>query len=79
MLGNTIAMNQIGLLLMPSADTVVAGNGFIENSTQVTMGGQGSTQAIWSRDGVGNYWSDYGGFDAEGDGTGDLAYSRADA
>ena len=73
-LGNTIAMNQIGLLLMPSADTVVAGNGFIENSTQVTMGGQGGTQAVWSRDGVGNYWSDYGGFDAEGDGTGDLAY-----
>lgn len=73
-LGNTIAMNQIGLLLLPSADTVVAGNGFIENSTQVTMGGQGGTQAIWSRDGVGNYWSDYGGFDAEGDGTGDLAY-----
>ncbi|MEX2275730.1 MAG: NosD domain-containing protein [Actinomycetota bacterium] len=73
-LGNTIAMNQIGLLLMPSADSVIAGNGFIENSTQVTMGGQGGTQAIWSLDGVGNHWSDYGGFDAEGDGTGDLAY-----
>jgi nitrous oxidase accessory protein len=73
-LGNTVAMNQIGMLLMPSADTVVAGNGFIENSTQVTIGGQGGTQAVWSRDGLGNYWSDYGGFDAEGDGTGDLAY-----
>jgi nitrous oxidase accessory protein len=71
---NTIAMNQIGLLLMPSADTTVTGNGFIENSTQVTMGGQGGTQAVWSPGGVGNYWSDYGGFDAEGDGTGDLAY-----
>ena len=33
-LGNTIAMNQIGLLLMPSADTVVVGNGFVENSTR---------------------------------------------
>jgi nitrous oxidase accessory protein len=72
--GNTIAMNNIGLLLMPSADTVVVGNAFVENSTQVTMGGQGGTQATWSSDGLGNYWSDYGGFDAEGDGTGDLAY-----
>ncbi|MGZ8630333.1 MAG: right-handed parallel beta-helix repeat-containing protein [Actinomycetota bacterium] len=72
--GNTIAMNHIGLLLMPSADSVVVGNGFVENSTQVTMGGQGGTQAVWSLDGLGNYWSDYGGFDTEGDGTGDLAY-----
>lgn len=72
--GNTIAMNHIGLLLMPSADTVVAANGFVENSTQVTMGGQGATQAVWSLDGIGNYWSDYGGFDAAGDGTGDIAY-----
>ena len=72
--GNTIAMNHIGLLLMPSADAVISGNGFVENSTQVTMGGQGVTQAVWTLDGLGNYWSDYGGFDAGGDGTGDVAY-----
>ena len=72
--GNTIAMNHIGLLLMPSADAVIAGNGFVENSTQVTMGGQGATQAVWNLDGLGNHWSDYGGFDAAGDGVGDLAY-----
>lgn len=71
---NTIAMNHVGLLLMPSADAVIAGNGFVENSTQVTMGGQGTTQAVWNLDGLGNYWSDYGGFDAAGDGVGDLAY-----
>jgi nitrous oxidase accessory protein len=72
--GNTIAMNHVGLLLMPAADTVVVGNGFVENSTQVTLGGHGRTQAVWSLDGMGNHWSDYGGFDAEGDGTGDLPY-----
>jgi nitrous oxidase accessory protein len=72
--GNTIAMNHVGLLLMPSADSVVVGNGFVENSTQVTLGGQGSTQVRWTLDGVGNHWSDYGGFDADGDGTGDVAH-----
>jgi nitrous oxidase accessory protein len=72
--GNTIAMNHVGLLLMPSADSVVVGNGFVENSTQVTLGGQGSTQVLWTLDGVGNHWSDYGGFDADGDGTGDVVH-----
>ena len=74
---NTIAMNQIGLVLFPSADTVVTGNGFVENTTQVALGGQGTTQAVWTVEGVGNYWSDYGGFDASGDGTGDLAYTQS--
>ncbi len=72
--GNTIAMNHVGLLLMPSADSVVVGNGFVENATQVTLGGRGSTQVRWSLDGVGNHWSDYGGFDTDGDGTGDVAH-----
>ena len=75
--GNTIAMNAIGLMLRPSTDLQVTANGFIENSTQVTLGGEGVTQADFSPGGVGNHWSDYGGFDADGDGTGDLAYVRS--
>lgn len=71
---NTIAMNQIGVLLYPSADAVFTGNGFVENSTQVTLGGEGYAQVEWSEEGIGNYWSDYSGFDAAGDGTGDLAH-----
>ncbi|MEO8477106.1 MAG: NosD domain-containing protein [Actinomycetota bacterium] len=74
---NTVAMNQIGVLLYPSADATFTRNGFVENSTQVTLGGKGSTQVAWTEDGVGNYWSDYGGFDAGGDGTGDLAYTES--
>jgi len=74
---NTIAMNQIGVLLYPSADATFTGNGFVENSTQVTLGGKGFTQVAWTENGVGNYWSDYSGFDAAGDGTGDLAYTES--
>ena len=74
---NTIAINQVGVLLVPSADPTFTGNAFIENTTQVALGGTGRTQAVWSVDGVGNHWSDYGGFDAEADGTGDLAYTRS--
>jgi nitrous oxidase accessory protein NosD len=74
---NTIAVNQIGVLLFPSADSVFTDNGFVENTTQVALGGTGYTQAVWTVNGVGNYWSDYGGFDAAGDGTGDLAYEKS--
>lgn len=72
--GSTIAMNQIGVLLSPSADPVFTGNAFIENSTQVAVGGTGVTQASWGEGGVGNHWSDYTGFDADADGVGDLPY-----
>jgi nitrous oxidase accessory protein len=74
---NTIAVNQIGVLLFPSADAHFSDNGFVENTTQVALGGTGHTQAVWTVDGVGNYWSDYTGFDEAGDGTGDLAYSKS--
>jgi nitrous oxidase accessory protein len=73
----TFAMNQVGALLVPSADASFTGNGFIENTTQVALHGQGEVQAVWGSNGTGNYWSDYGGFDAAGDGVGDLAYVRS--
>jgi nitrous oxidase accessory protein len=74
---NTIAMNQVGVLLYPSADSGFTGNGFVENSTQVALGGNGATQVDWTVGGVGNYWSDYGGFDRSGDGVGDVPYSAS--
>jgi nitrous oxidase accessory protein len=73
---NTIALNQVGALLAPSADPILTVNGFVENTAQVGIAGSGRTQAVWDVDGVGNYWSDYRGFDADGDGVGDLAYTH---
>lgn len=71
---NTLAMNQVGVVLYPSTDATFVHNAFVQNATQVILGGQGDTQVVWSSGGVGNYWSDYGGFDADADGIGDLAY-----
>lgn len=71
---NMIAMNQIGAMLYPSSDSTFTGNSFIENSAQVTLGGAGTTQVRWTEGGVGNFWSDYGGFDAQRDGRGDIPY-----
>jgi nitrous oxidase accessory protein len=75
--GNTIAMNQIGMMLYPSTVATFTRNSFVENSTQVTLGGQGTTQSVWDPGGVGNYWSDYGGYDANHDGVGDLPYTQS--
>ena len=72
---NTIALNQVGLGLYPSADASLSQNSFVENTVQVLGlgpdGGGGDSQ--WSRAGVGNYWSDYRGFEKSGPaGVGDI-------
>jgi nitrous oxidase accessory protein len=74
--GNMLAFNEIGLLATPNThDNVLTGNGFIENEEQVSVHGRGSLHANhFSREGTGNFWSDYAGFDRDGDGRGDLPY-----
>lgn len=74
--GNRIAYNEIGVLATPNThDNVFTANAFIENEEPVATHGRGELHKnAFSKDGVGNYWSQYAGFDLDGDGIGDMAY-----
>ena len=73
---NTFAFNEIGLLATPNThDNVFTSNAFIENEEQAGVHGRGALALnTFARDGVGNFWSDYNGFDRTGDGVGDMPY-----
>ncbi|MCC6659745.1 MAG: nitrous oxide reductase family maturation protein NosD [Phycisphaerales bacterium] len=74
--GNTIACNDAGMIFLPSArGNELTGNNFIDNIDQVTVAGRGSLEAnrFWKGD-RGNYWSDYTGYDRNGDGIGDFVH-----
>lgn len=73
---NMVAFNEIGMLITPNThDNVVMRNGFVENEEQVAVHGRGSLHANrFHRDEIGNFWSDYTGFDLDGDGRGELPY-----
>jgi len=73
---NMIAFNEIGLLATPNThDNVFTGNAFIENEEPAATHGRGRLVLnVFAHDGVGNYWSDYAGFDLDGDGIGDVEY-----
>jgi nitrous oxidase accessory protein len=72
---NLVALGHVGLSMEPaSRGVVVLENWFDRNGTQLEMRGGGDlTRNTWSED-RGNYWSDYVGYDANGDGVGDLPY-----
>ncbi len=73
---NLIAFNEMGMLITPNTRrNVMAGNGFVENEEQVAVHGRGDLVGnTFARDGRGNFWSDYAGFDRNDDGVGDLPY-----
>ena len=62
---NTIALNQIGVGLYPTADATLTKNSLVENTVQVLGLGPdgGGGDSRWSSGGVGNYWSNYRGFE----------------
>lgn len=74
--GNTIAYNDVGFTFLPSArGNELVGNNFIENIDQIAVSGRGSLEAnrFWKGE-TGNFWSDYTGYDQNGDGVGDFVH-----
>jgi nitrous oxidase accessory protein NosD len=62
---NTIARNQIGATLPPSARGTFSANSFVDNLIQVGAHGVGSGRHVeWAEHGWGNYWSNYRGQEA---------------
>ncbi len=71
--GNAFAGNDVGVLLMPNVRRAeIVGNGFVENGEQVGLAGAGGDPEanVWLE----NHWSDYAGYDLDGDGFGELPY-----
>ncbi|GAB4154163.1 MAG: hypothetical protein Fur0021_20530 [Candidatus Promineifilaceae bacterium] len=70
--GNILAFNDIGFVLQPAVrGAKFTDNTLWENGIQMSLAGGGRPG---SNDWTGNFWSDYAGFDADGDGRGDLPY-----
>ncbi len=71
--GNLIIGNDTGAYVWAgSVRNRVSGNAFIRNREQVRY--VGTSDEVWD----GNYWSDYIGWDVDGDGKGDIPYRAND-
>lgn len=74
--GNLVIGNRIGVHLWAgSINNEVEGNDFIQNRDQIRY--VASRNQEWGK-GQGNYWSNYIGWDADGDGVGDIPYQAND-
>jgi nitrous oxidase accessory protein len=71
---NVIAENDVALQIYGSSSKLsFSGNRFVENLSPLRLIGK-RTNALWEVDGRGNFWSDYDGYDFNGDNIGDLPH-----
>lgn len=75
---NLLSNSDLGIhLTAGSEDNKIWGNAFVGNYEQVKY--VSNRKQEWSENGVGNYWSDYLGWDMDDDGIGDIAYEPNDS
>lgn len=73
---NLVMHNRVGMHLSAgSSNNKIDGNDFIDNQEQVKF--VAARDVEWGRT-QGNYWSNYSGWDQNGDGIGDIAYEAND-
>ena len=73
---NTFACNDIGITMLTAVrGNRITSNNFIDNIEQVAVQGRGAVAGNeFAVAGRGNFWGDYGGYDANHDGVGDQPY-----
>lgn len=76
--GNRFEGCEIGIHFTAGSErNAITGNAFVGNRTQVKY--VGTTWVDWSTGGVGNYWSDFAGYDLDGNGIADTPYRPNDS
>jgi nitrous oxidase accessory protein len=74
---NVVDTAEIGIHLTAGSENIkIYGNSFINNPTQVKY--VSNKKQEWSKDGRGNYWSNYLGWDMDNDGIGDAIFEPND-
>jgi parallel beta-helix repeat protein len=59
---------------IPPSNNIIYHNNFIDNNAQEELAFDDGIDNLWDNGKEGNYWSDYSGSDANGDGIGDSPY-----